>query len=537
LFLYIKLTQCFLPNLSKNLPDFPRSWHKGYILKSKIRSVTVIENRQDRLFLLTAIVIVFTLLIGIAAPARSNFQPAGEALLFSDNFDDNQLNPAWIVYGGTWVETGKILSQNSTTTSSPKKVILSGSELNFTANQTITAKVRVDSWIEGNNNSRAGVSLFTGTGNGQGYSLIFVRDHSTVRFLDETSSWGPLYTFTWTSGTWYWFKLKNENGTLSGKIWQDGMSEPATWVYTWARSGRSGYPALYGGSNNVSSASFNDTVVTNDSTAPASTSTLLPVTATPTLLVNTPTISPLSTSTSVPTSPSATAQSPTPLPSPSGEITLAFIDGYGGNVFTAKDTLMSASWPTRNGGTHPDFQLSSTEPQHALMEFDLSTLPSNAVILRATLFLYNSYGPGDGGGSPISTVYSLSAANDGWIEGTKNIGLPSAGEPFWNAKASNASGGVQIPWAGSAGASTPGIDYEVEAMGSFSWTPRVDVLGKEYAIDLSAGRVQSWVGSNHRNYGIIIITTNGSGHVASSEHMTTAFRPKLVLQYTIPVNP
>jgi hypothetical protein len=70
-----------------------------------------------------------------------------------------------------------------------------------------------------------------------------------VQFLDDKVTWGPSYTYTWTTGTWYWFKLKMDSGTLYGKVWQDGLEEePGTYPYSWTRSGRSGYPALNGGS-------------------------------------------------------------------------------------------------------------------------------------------------------------------------------------------------------------------------------------------------------------------------------------------------
>jgi hypothetical protein len=106
----------------------------------------------------------------------------------------------------------------------------------------------VDAWTDGDS-ARAGVSLFTGTGDGKGYNLLFHNNHSTVQWLDDGTAWGASYSFTWTSKTWYWFRVKMENGTLYGRVWQDGVAEPATWPYTWTRSGRAGYPALNGGTS------------------------------------------------------------------------------------------------------------------------------------------------------------------------------------------------------------------------------------------------------------------------------------------------
>jgi PKD repeat protein len=182
---------------------------------------------------------------------------------WGDNFNDNTLGTSWTTVRGTWIESGQILSQTSTATADPIKAIVSNSGVSLGANHVITAKVRIDSWVEGADMSRGGVSLFTSSADdGNGYNLLFHNDHNTLQFLDDKVMWlTPAYSYTWTTGTWYWFKLKTENGVLYGKVWQDGSSEPAAWQYSWARSGRGGYPALNGGSANSggsSTVSFDD---------------------------------------------------------------------------------------------------------------------------------------------------------------------------------------------------------------------------------------------------------------------------------------
>jgi hypothetical protein len=190
----------------------------------------------------------------------------GAAATFNDNFNDNAIASAWTFYGsGTWTEQGTILRQDSTTQGDPCKALLSNSGLSFSGNQEILSKVYVNSWTDGDS-GRAGVSLCTGTANGQGYNLLFHNNHSTVQWLDDATAWGTSYSFTWTSQTWYWFRLKMENGTLSGRIWQDGAAEPTTWPYTWTRSGRTGYPALNGGTSGHGgscTAFFDDVTVTS----------------------------------------------------------------------------------------------------------------------------------------------------------------------------------------------------------------------------------------------------------------------------------
>lgn len=208
-----------------------------------------------------------------------------------------------------------------------------------------------------------------------------------------------------------------------------------------------------------------------------------------------------------------------------------FIDGYGGDVNTAQDMLMSQNWPTYNGGGHNNFQLKET--QHALMRFNLSSIPAGATCVSAKLHLFHSYDPE---GATISTgkIYSVSAANSSWIPGTKSITLASAGEPTWNALEADGSGGVQTPWAGSAGCNTPGTDYETPVLGAWEMDPN-SAIGTEYVIDLDTTRITDWAGASNTNYGLILLGDNGSIHVAQSDHPIAAYRPVLVTVWDIPV--
>lgn len=207
-----------------------------------------------------------------------------------------------------------------------------------------------------------------------------------------------------------------------------------------------------------------------------------------------------------------------------------FIDGFGGDVFTAKDMQMSAGWPTNNGGGHANFQFSTT--QRSLLEFDLSSIPTTATITDAILYLYHSYTP-EGGFSPTVSIHSMSAANAAWIAGDNDITLADAGEPCWNALAADGAGGVTTAWAGSEGASTAGTDYETPAIGSFVFDPD-SAIGTEFSAHLDTTRVQGWVGASNTNYGLILISSANSGHVAQSSNATTAYRPKLVVTYYDP---
>ena len=55
-----------------------------------------------------------------------------------------------------------------------------------------------------------------------------------------------------------------------------------------------------------------------------------------------------------------------------------------------------------------------------------------------------------------------------------------------------------------------------------------------FVCDLNTARVAGWLGSNNTNYGILVVASGMAEYIGSSEHNTAAYRPKLVVQYTIP---
>lgn len=208
--------------------------------------------------------------------------------------------------------------------------------------------------------------------------------------------------------------------------------------------------------------------------------------------------------------------------------TSSFTDGYGGDVWTAKDAQMSSVWPTFNGGGHANFQFALN--QRCLIEFDASSIPSGSLCLSARLYLYHSYAP-EGGGTVTINVYSIASGNAAWQAGTKDIELAGAGENCWNALAADGAGGVTTPWAGSEGLGTSGTDYEATPIGTFQFDGG-SAIGTEYVCDLDIDRVRGWFGVSNTNYGLIMWPSGNSGHVAQSGNSTTAYRPKLVIVYS-----
>ena len=193
-------------------------------------------------------------------------------VLFHDTFSSNTPSSAWSFVGGTWKINNGVLSQTGTAAADPKKAMITNQT--YPSNLIVTSEVQVNSWNAGDM-ARAGIGLYTNTSNGDGYNLVF---HGTnqVQFLNDHVTWGNAYTFNWQVGTWYWFQLAENNGTLEGKVWAAGTAEPQNWMFqqTGWTSLTGGAPALNGGSadgaagDGSSTASFASVSVTTTSVQP-----------------------------------------------------------------------------------------------------------------------------------------------------------------------------------------------------------------------------------------------------------------------------
>jgi hypothetical protein len=215
----------------------------------------------------------------------------------------------------------------------------------------------------------------------------------------------------------------------------------------------------------------------------------------------------------------------TPSTPPGGD---TYVDGYGGNIFTAQDTLLNPAGPNINFGQHGVFEISAS--QRELLRFNLSAIPAGYTCVSATLYLYKTESAG--GQNTTHQVYSVAAANAAWKPGTKNGAVGGAGDSTWSYLDQAPS--HPIAWAGSAGMSTSGTDYEPTAIGSFTANSGAPA-GTEIRISLSPTRIAGWFGTSNTNYGLVIITSSGNlGHVGQSENPNPAYRPKLVVVFQAP---
>ena len=199
------------------------------------------------------------------------------------------------------------------------------------------------------------------------------------------------------------------------------------------------------------------------------------------------------------------------------------------------DTVLCGGHTTRQTYNYGAIALSeayAATSDRVLLRFDLTSVASGSTCTVSTLKLYHARKSED---SRLATytAYSIAAANTDWIEGTQSDALAASGSPCWNARKADGSGGVTDAWAGSAGLSTSGTDYEETALGSVQSAGNAD-LGTENFIDLTTTRVGGWFGSPNTNYGILIIQ---SGYAANqgfglSENTTSGYRPVLSVTYS-----
>jgi len=187
------------------------------------------------------------------------------------------------------------------------------------------------------------------------------------------------------------------------------------------------------------------------------------------------------------------------------------------------DAFLASDAPNNNYGTAPEWS-TTRDYRPLLIRFDLSSIPSFATILSATMTFANGIVDISTANIWDLTVWRVAPVNNNWVEGTAN-GAVVSGASCWNFRQHNT-----VNWAGSAGCATAGTDYLTPAMGS--------VVGISSAttwiqIPLSTAQVSAWISSNH---GARLNFTNVSGggfwiHLPLSDHADVARRPRLTIFY------
>ena len=200
-------------------------------------------------------------------------------------------------------------------------------------------------------------------------------------------------------------------------------------------------------------------------------------------------------------------------------------------VASADTTVNTEAGGIRNYGVHTNLTINEGSGglyAKGLIRFDLSSIAAGSICEAVSIKLTNNTAHTD-------TYYlcKISDANGNWIEGAKSGATAGAGEPCWNAKEANGSGGVTTAWAGSAGLSTAGTDYDATALYATTTTfsrntPKILELN-------AAGRavIQGWFGAATNN-GLLLMRLGTYDAVVSfysRDIATAAYRPTLSVTY------
>jgi len=207
----------------------------------------------------------------------------------------------------------------------------------------------------------------------------------------------------------------------------------------------------------------------------------------------------------------------------------AVTSGVGG------DTTINTAIPTSSRGSATTIQVSTGDTKRkGLIRFDLSSVSAGSTATAAALKLTSA-------AIYTATVtydlFKIADANGDWIPGTTSLTPAPAGEPCWNAKKADGSGGVTTAWAGSVGCSSAGTDFINTVLATY------DNTSGDY--DLRTNTQYDW---NFNSSGLTVLNSyfgqssnNGflftqSGTVQTSFHSgnatTESYRPVLSVTYT-----
>ena len=180
------------------------------------------------------------------------------------------------------------------------------------------------------------------------------------------------------------------------------------------------------------------------------------------------------------------------------------------------DAHIASDVPNTNRGTvaSADVGEYSGAVGRMLLKFDLSSIPSSAVVSSATLTL-TPVGDYSSNARTLSVYRCLRA----WTE---------AGVTWNKYDGTNA-------W-GTAGADNTTSDRESSAIGTLS-VGASPTLNTGMDITLTASKIQEMVSGTFTNNGFVIrVDTENADDIqwATSDHATAGYRPKLVIEYSLP---
>lgn len=198
------------------------------------------------------------------------------------------------------------------------------------------------------------------------------------------------------------------------------------------------------------------------------------------------------------------------------------------SLIASEDTNLSLGAQLNNFGVSTTVTIGQYHKW--ILRFNLSGIPAGSICTAASLKLTNDYG---WAGEQTYNCYKIADANGDWIEGTKNDTQAGAGEPCWNAKRADGSGGVTTAWAGSNGMSTAGTDYLATSLGSYTGTNLAGEVPFDIVFNATGLAVlEDWFGDATNNGFMVFKTDTDYINFWFNNAAIEARRPVLSVTYT-----
>ncbi|MEW6093469.1 MAG: LamG-like jellyroll fold domain-containing protein [Chloroflexota bacterium] len=183
------------------------------------------------------------------------------------------------------------------------------------------------------------------------------------------------------------------------------------------------------------------------------------------------------------------------------------------------DTTINSRFDSSNGGLDnniyvgEDWSTSTYEITRSLLKFDLSSIPSNATVLSVTLTLTVT-----SDGSTAARDICVYRLKRDWVESQATWNIYATGS-YWQT--------------GGAGGAN---DYDSTNIGCTSMAAE-EAVGTQKTWALSTAAIQEMVSGSWTNKSFLLRMTtesNSAYSFASSDNATASYRPKLVIEYTVP---
>jgi hypothetical protein len=214
------------------------------------------------------------------------------------------------------------------------------------------------------------------------------------------------------------------------------------------------------------------------------------------------------------------------------------------SIGASKDATIYGGTVNNSNGAGPGmFSGTDGTPSklRALIDFDLSSVPSGATITNVQLTLFLGMVPG-GSGGPVNSTIGLNKIAAFWNEGTTGstatmIGGTGAGFPAndgdatWNARLFSAT--TPTLW------TTLGGDYPASASASAIVGNTLNVGYTWNSTAALVADVQSWLNTPASNFGWMLVNADETSSRTfraffTREASNTAMRPQLQITYAVP---